>query len=280
MQEPLITAEHVSFSYENPNGEAIPALADISLQVMPGEFLAIVGHNGSGKSTLAKCISGLMYPTEGCVTVAGLDTRYPANQRSIRSVVGMVLQNPDNQFVATVVEDEVAFGAENLGVPRQELRRRVDQALRDTGLTDLRYANPHSLSAGNKSRLAIAGMLAMAPRCLILDESTALLDPLSRMSLLQLLHQFHRGGLSVVIITHYMDEVIDANRIFVLDKGRLAMEGSPHAIFRQEKRLEEIGLDLPPVGQLARGLRQRGLHIGHPLTVSELVEMCRNTEYA
>jgi len=269
--EPFIQVENLSFHYEVPNKEPIPALTGISLSIMPGEFLAIVGHNGSGKSTLAKCISGLVEPTAGKVFVTGLDTSQPANQSAIRALVGMVLQNPDNQFVATVVEDEVAFGAENLGVPVTKLRRQVDQALADTELVDVRYANPHNLSAGNKSRLAIAGILAMAPRCLILDESTALLDPVSRMSLLRLLHRLHDSGLMVVIITHYMDEVVDADRMIVLDKGRLALQGTPHEVFQQDARLSEIGLDLPPVGQLARGLRQRGLTVGHPLSVAELV---------
>ncbi len=279
MTGPFIKVENLSYSYEVPNMEPIPALVDISLRIMPGEFLAVVGHNGSGKSTLAKCISGLLLPTQGQVSVLGLDTRQPVNQRQIRAAVGLVLQNPDNQFVATVVEEEVAFGAENLGIPQDSLRRRVDQALVDTGLQQERYANPHNLSAGLKSRLAIAGMLAIAPQCLILDESTALLDPLSRVSLLRMLHELHRSGLAVVTITHYMDEVIDADRVIVLDAGKLVIEGSPRQVFQQEARLREIGLDLPPVGQIARGLRTRGLDIGYPLIVEELIQAHQGHKY-
>ncbi|MCE5258081.1 MAG: energy-coupling factor transporter ATPase [Chloroflexi bacterium] len=279
MAEPFIKVENLFYSYEVPSMEPIPALVDISLRIMPGEFLAIVGHNGSGKSTLAKCISGLLTPTQGQVSVLGLNTRQPANQRQIRAAVGLVLQNPDNQFVAAVVEEEVAFGAENLGIPQDSLRRRVDQALLDTGLQQERYANPHNLSAGLKSRLAIAGILAIAPQCLILDESTALLDPLSRASLLLMLHELHRSGLAIVTITHYMDEVIDTDRVIVLDAGKLVIEGSPRQVFQQEARLREIGLDLPPVGQIARGLRTRGLDIGYPLTVEELIQAHQEHKY-
>ncbi|MHB9032470.1 MAG: energy-coupling factor transporter ATPase [Anaerolineae bacterium] len=271
MTETFINASNISYRYETSGMAPIPALVDVSLNINKGEFAAVVGHNGSGKSTLAKCLSGLLLPSTGEVSVLGLDTRIPAQYQAIRAAVGLVLQNPDNQFVATIVEEEAAFGAENLGTPIQLLHQRVDQALADTDLTVVRYSNPHTLSAGQKSRLAIAGILAMAPQCLILDESTALLDPVSRASLLQLLHQLNRNGLTIIIITHYMDEVIDADRVFVLEAGHLILAGTPGEVFKQDAILAQVGLDIPPVSQLARGLRNRGLQVGYPLTVNELI---------
>jgi energy-coupling factor transport system ATP-binding protein len=271
MSEPLIQASNLSYSYKNPGGTAIPALAGINLAIMPGEFVVILGHNGSGKSTLAKCLSGLLLPDQGEVRVRGWDTREARHQHDIRATVGMVLQNPDNQFVATVVEEEVAFGAENLGLGSQIIRENVGRALQNTGLVDLSLANPHTLSAGQKARLAIAGILAMAPQCLVLDESTAMLDPVSRLELLGLLRQLHSDGMTVIMITHYMDEAPEADRVVVLDSGQIALLGTPREVFRQASRLDELGLELPPVPGLARNLARRGLDLGVPLSTPELI---------
>jgi energy-coupling factor transport system ATP-binding protein len=269
----LIRASQVYYSYNAHTDTPIEALRGIDLQIAHGEYVAIVGHNGSGKSTLAKCLNGLLWPTAGDVWVDGHNTRQEEALIAIRATVGMVFQNPDNQFVATVAEEEVAFGPENLGVPRAELRERVDQALRDVGLWEVRSHNPRTLSAGQKARLAIATMLAMRPACLVLDESTAMLDPLSRREILALLQHLHGSGLAVVAITHFMDEVVGAERALVLEQGRLVLEGTPREVFRQSERLEQFGLGLPPVVALARGLRHRGANVPEGLlTQAELVQ--------
>ena len=265
MDEPLIRTAHLSYSYDAGSDHAIPALHDVSLSVRRGEYLAIVGQNGSGKSTLARCLNGLLTPTEGEVWVGGANTRDSAALLGIRATVGMVFQNPDNQIISTVVEEEVAFGPENLGVPRDELRRRVDDALRDAGLLALRYRDPHTLSAGQKARLAIAGVLAMRPACLVLDESTAMLDPLARREVLRLLRDLHAGGLTVIAITHTMDEITQAERVIVLDAtargGRIALEGGPREVLGRSDALESLGLALPPAAAIARGLANRGASI-------------------
>jgi energy-coupling factor transporter ATPase len=271
MAEPLIQASNLSFTYKLPSGGAIPALESIDLSITSNEYLVILGHNGSGKSTLAKCLSGLLLPTQGVVRVLEWDTRDASLQRQVRATVGMVLQNPDNQFVATVVEEEVAFGAENLGLSTDLVRARVERALEDTGLVELRLANPHTLSAGQKARLAIAGILTMSPQCLVLDESTAMLDPASRLELLALLRRLHRAGLAIIMITHCMDEAPEADRVMVLDTGHIGLLATPREVFRQAAHLDELGLELPPVAHLARSLAQRGLDLGMPLTTPELI---------
>lgn len=275
MTESLIYASNLSFTYKLPSGGEIPALESIDLSIASGEYLVILGQNGSGKSTLAKCLSGLLIPTQGMVKVLGWDTHEASLQRQVRATVGMVLQNPDNQFVATVVEEEVAFGAENLGFSTDLVRVRVEQALVDTGLADLRLANPHTLSAGQKARLAIAGILAMSPQCLVMDESTAMLDPASRLELLALLSRLHHAGLAIVMITHNMDEAPEADRLMVLDAGHIALQGTPREVFGQSARLDELGLELPPVPLLARTLEKRGIAIGVPLSTQELVQAYR-----
>lgn len=275
----LIQTHHLDYRYELPSGGSIQALKDVSLSVSAGEFVGIVGHNGSGKSTLAKCMSGLLLPASGTVRVLGLDPRDKRNHVPIRQAVGLVLQNPDNQFVATVVEEEVAFGAENLGVPAPLLRQRVDQALADTGLVELRLANPHTLSAGQKTRLAVAGVLAMAPRCIILDESSAMLDPVARVQLLNLLHRLNHGGMAVVMITHYMHEVLEADTVIVLDGGRVALQGTPQEVFAQWERLLSLGLDIPAIMRLAYRLGKRGLELGIPMTTGQLVEAYRASSH-
>ncbi len=259
---PLIRADNLHYTYNLDTEAPITALAGVSLKVWPGEYLAIVGRNGSGKSTLARCLNSLALPTAGEVRVNGLDTRNPRAWREIRSTVGMVFQNPDNQFVSTVVEDEVAFGPANLGLPRDGLRQRGDWALAATGLADARNANPRILSAGDKARLAIAAILAMRPQCLALDESTAYLDPVARRDILALLARLHAEGLTVIVITHFMDEAARAERMIVLDRGRVALEGAPRQVFAQAEPLEALGLSLPPAAAIARGLQQRGAQRG------------------
>jgi energy-coupling factor transporter ATPase len=281
----LIRVAGLHYTYGLNTATPIEALRGIDLEIGRGEYLAIVGHNGSGKSTLAKCLNGLLLPTPdqgrgpapdligGEVWVEGQSTTQPEALLDIRATVGMVFQNPDNQIIASVLEEEVAFGPENLGIPRQELRQRVDQALQDAGLWELRERDPHTLSAGQKARLAIASILAMRPACLVLDESTAMLDPLSRREILALVHRLHEGGLTIVMITHYMDEVLDADRVLVLEQGRIALQGTPREVFSQPERLKALGLDLPPAAAIAQGLRQRGGRLpANILTAEELVQ--------
>lgn len=260
MTDPLIAVDNLSFCYGQDSSNAIQALDGVSLLIERGSYAAVIGHNGSGKSTLAKCLNGLLLPDDGSVTVEGMDTREPGHRYAIRALVGMVFQNPDNQFVATTVAEEAAFGGENLGVPRRELLSRLTQALADTGLSDLAERNPSTLSAGQKARLAIASILVMRPACLVLDESTALLAPRARQELLELIDRLHAQGLAIVLITHQMDEVVRAESVHVLDEGRLAVSGTPQEVLLHPA-LAGLGLDLPPAAQIAAGLRQRGLDL-------------------
>jgi len=290
MSSTLIHVARLHYTYDLNTDAPIEALRGIDLQIKRGEYLAIVGHNGSGKSTLAKCLNGLLLPTPdqvgGDVWVEGRNTAQPEALLDIRATVGMVFQNADNQIIASVVEEEVAFGPENLGVPREELRQRVDQALRDTGLWELRERNPRTLSAGQKARLAIASILAMRPACLVLDESTAMLDPLSRREILALVRQLHEGrqvlphymineqqnlssGLTIVMITHHMDEVLGADRVLVLEQGRIVLEGTPREVFAQPERLKALGLALPPAAAIAWRLRQCGAPLQENILTSE-----------
>lgn len=289
MVESLIRVENLHYTYGTPGEAAIVALCGVSLEIAPGEYVAIVGHNGSGKSTLAKCLNGLLTPTIGEVWVGEQNTRAALSRLAIRAQVGMVLQNPDNQIISTVVEDEVAFGPENLGVPRPALAQRVELALRDTGLAAARDRDPRTLSAGEKARLAIASMLALLrpapgeaqglathPRCLVLDEATAMLDPLARGEMLALLRRLQGEGLAIVIVTHFMDEAIRADQVFVLEQGQVALRGTPRQVFAAPDRLTALGLELPPAAALAAALRARGLPLEEGLlTVEELVPALR-----
>ena len=269
----LICVENLCYTYAAETDHPIPALMGVDLEIARGEYLAIVGHNGSGKSTLARCLNGLLLPTRGEVWVNGRNTRDFRALYDIRATVGMVFQNPDHQFVTTVVEEEVAFGPENLGLPREALRERVEEALRQTGLLELRQRNPRTLSAGDKARLAIAAVLAMRPACLVLDEATAFLDPIARHEVLGLLRRLHSEGLTIVLITHSMNELLDADRVLALERGRIALDSAPRHLFAQAKRLEALGLTLPPAAAIAHGLRRRGVPLGDsPLTVEELVK--------
>jgi energy-coupling factor transport system ATP-binding protein len=251
----------------------VQALTDVSLDVHRGEWLTIVGHNGSGKSTLAKLLNGLVIPGRGSVTVDGLSTADAEQRKRIRQIVGMVFQDPDHQIVATIVEEDVAFGPENLGLPRVEINERVADAMRRLDIEDLRQRAPHQLSGGQKQRVAIAGVLAMHPAVLVLDESTAMLDPSGRAEVLEAAQALHRDGVTIVAITHFMSEVALADRVVVLAEGRVALEAEPRALFAQSGRLRELELDVPQITEIAARLRARGMDVGLvPLTVAELAD--------
>jgi energy-coupling factor transport system ATP-binding protein len=269
----LIRVDGVSVSYPTPGGGLVPALREVSLEVRRGEWLAIIGHNGSGKSTLAKLFNGLVIPGRGTVAVDGLSTRDPAELRRIRQIVGMVFQNPDNQLVATVVEEDIAFGPENLGLGQAEIDARVAEAMRIVEIEALRSRAPHQLSGGQKQRVAIAGVLAMRPSCVVLDEATAMLDPSGRAEVLETAGTLQRQGVTIVSITHFMSEVPRADRVIVLSEGRVVLTGTPRELFATPERLRALELDVPQVTEIAERLRGRGLDLGLiPLTVPELAD--------
>ncbi len=270
---PLIVCERVEFSYAAQGDAAPRVLRGISLCVWPGEHLAIIGPNGSGKSTLARHLNALLRPTSGTVHVRGMDTRDPAHTRVIRQTVGMVFQHPESQMVATIVEEDVAFGPENLGVPHAELRRRVREALEIVGMWEARERPPHLLSAGQRQRVAIAGVLAMQPACVVLDEATSMLDPRGREEVARVVAALRRRGTAVVSITHLMTEAAAADRVAVLAGGAVLLDGTPRDIFARAGALREIGLDLPPVAELALRLRREvPAFPADVLTVDELIE--------
>ncbi len=250
------------------------ALKGVNLDIASGEFMVILGHNGSGKSTLAKHLNALLLPGKGSVTVDGLDTAAEENLWEIRQRVGMVFQNPDNQLVATVVEEDVAFGPENIGLPPEQIRSRVTEALELVSMSDYRHYAPHLLSGGQKQRVAIAGIIAMRPSVLVLDEPTAMLDPRGRKEVMETVVKLNRQeGLTVVHITHFMEEAVAADRVVVMEEGRVAMMGKPLEIFLQVERLKELSLDVPQVVRLAHHLRQEGLDIPrNMMTVEEMAE--------
>jgi energy-coupling factor transporter ATPase len=279
MADPIIRVQGVTFAYSPESVDAILALQDINLDIYPGDYVVIVGHNGSGKSTLAKHLNALLQPTTGDVWVEQNNTRDPAQTLAIRSTVGMVFQVPDNQIVATVVEEDVAFGPENLGFPREEIRERVDRALEVVGLTEERLRPPHLLSAGQKQRVAIAGVIAMRPKVLVLDEATAYLDPLGREQVLGAVRRLNQDGITVVSITHFMHEAVAGNRVLVMEKSRIVMDGSPRKIFAQAERLRELQLDVPQPTDLANRLHGRlEAFPGDLLSVAEAVDTI--TEFA
>ena len=270
----IITSDLV-YAYPEAQKNAVDG---VGMRVKRGEFLAILGHNGSGKSTLAKLFNALYVPTSGTVWVCGLDTRDDELVFDIRQHAGMVFQNPDNQIVATVVEEDVAFGLENNGVPPQEIRVRIDDALRAVNMSQYAKKAPHMLSGGQKQRVAIAGVLAMKPDVIILDESTAMLDPSGRREVMQTVHRLNREeGISVVIITHYMGEAAGADYVIVMDEGKIAMSGTPREVFTQVEKVRALGLDVPPMTDLANMLRSSGVDVrADVLTVEEMVEeVCR-----
>lgn len=257
MDNPLVIVEAVHFQYRGRGEQAIVALDGVSLTVGEGERVAILGRNGSGKSTLAKHLNGLLLPTGGRVLVNGVDTRDSDRRRDIRRTVGMVFQNPDNQLVATIVEEDVAFGPENLGLPSDEIRRRVEEALERVDLLHLRRRPPHLLSGGQKQRVAIAGVLAMHPRVLVLDESTAMLDPLGRAEVRAAVRRLHAEGTTVIAVTHFMEEAVEADRVVVMDAGRIVLDGVPRDVFGRADQLRELRLDLPQVTELGRRISEQ-----------------------
>ena len=275
----IIKAKQLVHEYirrdEEGNVESIQtALDHIDLDVQPGQFIAILGHNGSGKSTLAKHISALLAPTEGSLWVDGKDVTQEENILPVRKTAGMVFQNPDNQIIASVVEEDVGFGPENIGVPTDEIWQRVEESLKSVGMLQYRHHSPNKLSGGQKQRVAIAGVMAMEPKCIVLDEPTAMLDPNGRKEVLHAAHELNRKkGVTILLITHYMEEVVDADYVYVMDKGHVVMQGTPREIFSQVGTLKEHRLDVPQITLLADLLRQSGLDIPlGVLTREELVD--------
>lgn len=266
MKEEFIKVEDLSYIYDDDDAQEPMALKNISLEISKGEFVAVLGHNGSGKSTLAKLLNMILTPTEGKIYVKGKDisdeNMSDEDVLALRKTVGMVFQNPDNQLVATIVEDDVAFGPENLGVESAKIRERVDEVLSYVGMTEYAKHEPHRLSGGQKQRIAIAGVMAMLPECIIFDESTAMLDPLGRHDVMEAIERLNREmGITVIMITHYMDEAARADRVVVLDDGRVILDGSPAEIFEEEERLRECGLAIPQCTELVHRLREAGLEL-------------------
>ena len=274
---PFIDIQHVTYSYAvqqvgNSEAHLVTALQDISLQVQQGEYLAVLGHNGSGKSTLARHCNALLVPNKGKVFVAGYDTNDSSNRRSIRDTVGMIFQSPDNQIIATVVEDDVAWALAVRGYPATIIQERVAEAMEAVGISHLRKLPPHQLSGGQRQRVAIAGVLALRPRCIIADEATAQLDPLSRREIVALLHQLHQTyGLTIIHVTHLLEEVVQADRIVILEQGQIAMEDTPACIFTNSERLHSLKLVIPEPIDLAIRLREVGLPISREALTIEAI---------
>lgn len=271
MEQPLMfDIRHMAHAYVDEEGNTGYAIRDVSVQIKRGEFVAVIGTNGSGKSTFAKHLNALLLPTEGDVLVDGISVRDEARVWDIRSRVGMVFQNPDNQIVAAVVEEDVAFGPENLGVPREQLQERVDAALAAVDMTAYRKHAPHMLSGGQKQRVAIAGVLAMQPECIVLDEPTAMLDPRGREEVMQTVQALHdKRGMTVVYITHFMEEAAQADRILVMIQGELVMDGTPREVFADVDRLKELGLDVPVASEVAHDLRAAGIPLREDIITDE-----------
>lgn len=270
----MIECRNLIFKYTaGENQEEKIAINDVNLQIKEGEFIAILGHNGSGKSTMAKHMNALLIPTEGKMLVNKMDTSDMNNLWNIRETAGMVFQNPDNQLVATIVEEDVAFGPENLGIPPEEIRKRVDEALERVGMSEYKRHAPHLLSGGQKQRIAIAGILAMKPKCIIFDEPTAMLDPSGRKEVLDTIIDLNKNyGITVILITHYMDEAAKADRIVVMDKGKLILDGKPRDVFSNVEKMKSIGLDVPQVTELSYELQKAGINIDtRILDVNEMV---------
>lgn len=271
----MLSIKNVSFTYDS----GTPALENVSIEIKEGEFLCIVGHNGSGKSTLAKMLNGLLLPTEGTVEVAGMDTSDDSKLLDIRRLVGIVFQNPDNQIVTTVVREDVAFGPENLGIPTDEMIIRVDEALKAVGMENYADSAPHMLSGGQKQRIAIAGMLAMQPKVLVLDEATAMLDPYGRRDILSIVRELHDNKrITVVMITQYMEEALGADRVIVMNSGHVQMEGTPHEIFDRGDELRSIGLDVPAAVELRELIKKNGIaDLGNAVTLEEIASgLCQS----
>lgn len=273
----IIEVNNISFEYITEE-DSFKAIDDLSLNIKEGEFLAIIGHNGSGKSTLSKNLNAILMPTKGNILIDGMDTREEEKLWDIRQTAGMVFQNPDNQIVATVVEEDVAFGPENLGIKPEEIRKRVDESLKSVGIYELRDRQPHLLSGGQKQRVAIAGIIAMKPKCVIFDEATAMLDPSGRKEVMNTIKRLNKEeNISVIHITHFMEEAVDADRVIVMEKGRKVLEGTPKQVFSKIDMLKKIGLDVPYMTELSKELNKEGLKIESDiLTVDEMVmQLCQ-----
>ena len=279
----MLQTENLVFEYEKRDEEGnivgkSRAIDEVNIEVEEGQFIAVLGHNGSGKSTFAKHINAILTPTAGTMWVNGRDTKQPEELWNVRQSAGMVFQNPDNQIIGTVVEEDVGFGPENLGVPTDEIWKRVEESLKSVGMIEYRHHSPNKLSGGQKQRVAIAGVIAMRPKCIVLDEPTAMLDPNGRKEVLRTVEELRKKEkVTVILITHYMEEVIDADKVFVMDHGHVVMEGTPREIFSQVDKLKEYRLDVPQVTILADELRKRGLDIpAGILRTEELLEaLCR-----
>ena len=271
----IVKAKNLTFEYirrdEDGNVEGITKAVDnVSIDIKQGDFVAVLGHNGSGKSTFAKHLNALVMPTEGTVWVDSMDTREEENTLKVRQTAGMVFQNPDNQIVGTLVDEEVGFGPENIGVPTEEIWERVEKSLKAVGMYAFRNQSPNKLSGGQKQRVAIAGIVAMKPKCIVLDEPTAMLDPLGRKDVLNVLHVLNRQeNVTVILITHYMEEVIDIDKLYVMDDGKLVMSGTPREIFSQVEKLKELRLDVPHVTELAYELQKEGVPLKNGILTSE-----------
>ena len=279
----IIKSENVSYVYpvitdedlENPKAaqekqEEEKALDGVSLSVRAGQFICILGRNGSGKSTFARQLNAILAPTEGTLWVDGMDTKDESKILEIRRMVGMVFQNPDNQIIGSIVDEEVAFGLENLGASVTEIRKGVYEALEDVGMREYAKASPNRLSGGQKQRVAVAGVLAMQPKCIVLDESTAMLDPKGRREVMETVKKLNKEqGITILSITHYMEEALDADYVFVMEKGRLKMQGTPKEIFSREEEIEQLGLKLPQLCQLAKALREAGMNIPNDIITEE-----------
>ena len=270
-----IEFKDVTFAYQNPDdSEAVSVIRKLNVSIKKGDFVAVLGHNGCGKSTFAKLCNAIEIPQSGKVTVDGIDTADEDRLYDIRQKVGMVFQNPDNQIVATIVEDDVAFGPENLGIEPKEIRRRVDEALKRVSMYDFRFSEPHKLSGGQKQRVAIAGIIAMQPECIILDEPTAMLDPKGRQEVMDTVKMLNREyGITVVFITHYMDEAVKANRVIVMDEGNILLDGTPKQVFGHHETLRRVGLDIPEASELASELRKSGVKIKKDIL--DIDELCQ-----
>lgn len=266
--------DYFRYEEEGKEPEATRAIDDVSLDIQAGQFIAVLGHNGSGKSTLAKHINGLLVPTEGTLWVDNMDTSEEEDIWKIRQKAGMVFQNPDNQIIGSVVEEDVGFGPENIGVPTDEIWKRVDDSLQATGMIAYRHQSPNKLSGGQKQRVAIAGVMAMRPECIVLDEPTAMLDPNGRKEVLKAVRELNeKEGVTVILITHYMEEVVFADKVFVMDQGHIVMQGTPREVFSRVEELKELRLDVPQVTLLAYELKQAGVDLPDGiLTIEELVD--------
>ncbi len=266
----IISVQNITFAYTREEGtETVKAIDGVSFEIEPGSFTAIIGKNGSGKSTLAKNLNGLLLPTEGDILVADYNTKDDAHIWDVRQTAGMVFQNPDNQLVSAIVEDDVAFGPENLGVDPQEIRQRVDQALEAVNMGQFKNKAPHLLSGGQKQRIAIAGVVAMKPRCIIFDEPTAMLDPKGRNEIMAIIDELHQEGITVVLITHFMEEAVRADRVIIMNEGKLLLDGTPAEVFAQGQLMKSVNLDVPPIVELADELRAVGIAVPDEIITEE-----------